>query len=121
MSGREQEPIVEGNANPDLLERIRQLEKENDIFRKILRACRVDANDDLVRYLDGDTDDVLDGLKAFNRRINMNSGNSSIPSSKDKPWHRPKKRSLRTETGRRAGRQTGHPGSTWRYRTKRTG
>lgn len=133
MSDGEQEPIVEGDANQDLLERIRQLEeknkhleeqnrhveeknrrleKENDIFRKILRACRVDADDALVRYLDGDADDVLDGLKDLNRRINMNSGNSSIPSSKDKPWHRPKKRSLRIETGRKAGGQAGHPGST---------
>lgn len=140
MSGREQEPIVEGDANQDLLERIRQLEeenehlkeqnrhveeenqrieeksrrleKENDIFRKILRTKGIDTDDALAGFSEKDADSTLDEMKELQRKVNMNSGNSSMPPSSDRPWHRSKKRSLRTDTGRKAGGQIGHKGST---------
>lgn len=117
----------------ELLERIRQLEednqrkddeirhrddeverlkKENDIFRKILRTRNIDADDALAEFSETDADSIIVELKELRRKVGMNSGNSSLPPSSDRPWQRPKKRSLRQSTGRRPGGQIGHPGST---------
>ena len=108
----------------DLLERIRQLEednqhkddevkrlkKENDIFRKILRTRNIDADDALAEF--SEKDPIIEELRDLRRKVGMNSGNSSLPPSSDRPWQRSKKRSLRQSTGRRPGGQIGHPGST---------
>ena len=117
----------------DLLERIRQLEednqrkddeirhrdyevkrlkKENDIFRKILRTRNIDADDALAEFSETDADSIIEELRDLRRKVGMNSGNSSLPPSSDRPWQRPKKRSLRQSTGRRPGGQIGHPGTT---------
>ena len=110
----------------DMLERIRQLEednqrkddevkrlkKENDIFRKILRTRNIDADDALAEFSETDADPIIEELRDLRRKVGMNSGNSSLPPSSDRPWQRPKKRSLRQSTGRRPGGQIGHPGST---------
>lgn len=115
----------------DLLERIRQLEednqrkddeirhrddevkrlkKENDIFRKILRTRNIDADDALAEF--SEKDPIIEELRDLRRKVGMNSGSSSLPPSSDRPWQRPKKKSLRQSTGRRPGGQIGHPGST---------
>ena len=110
----------------ELLERIRQLEednqrkddeikrikKENDIFRKILRTENIDADDALAKFLEADADSIFEELEELRRKVGMNSENSSLPPSSDRPWQRSKKRSLRQSTGRRPGGQVGHPGST---------
>lgn len=64
--------------------------------------------------LDGESvtvGDLKDELKKYKARANLNSGNSSLPSSKDPPWN-PGKRSLREVTGNSVGGPPGHPGYT---------
>lgn len=91
---------------------VKRLKKENDIFRKILRTENIDADDVLAKFLEADADSIFEELGELRRKVGMNSGNSSLPPSSDRPWHRSKKRSLRQSTGRRPGGQIGHPGST---------
>ena len=113
-------------SRDELLERIRRLEEDNqrkedevkrlkkevDIFRKILRAKGIDVDDALAVFSETDADSILDEMKELRRKVNMNSGNSSMPPSSDRPWNKSKKRSLRTKTGRKTGGQIGHKGST---------
>lgn len=89
---------------------VERLKKENDIFRKILRTRNIDADDALAEF--SEKDPIIEELRDLRRKVGMNSGNSSLPPSSDRPWQRPKKRSLRQSTGRRPGGQIGHPGST---------
>lgn len=91
---------------------VKRLKKENDIFRKILRTENIDADDVLTKFLEADADSIFEELGELRRKVGMNSGNSSLPPSSDRPWLRSKKRSLRQKTGRRPGGQIGHPGST---------
>lgn len=91
---------------------VKRLKKENDIFRKILRTENIDADDVLAKFLEADADSIFEELGELRRKVGMNSGNSSLPPSSDRPWQRSKKRSLRQSTGRRPGGQIGHPGST---------
>lgn len=98
--------------NKQLDEKSRRLERENDIFRKILRTNGIDADEVLAGSPGTDADRMLAELENLRRKAGMNSGNSSLPPSSDRPWQRSRKRSLRVDTGRKAGGQTGHPGST---------
>lgn len=118
----------DGDSAEDLLERIRRLEKENrqleerihriegenKIFREILESKGLDPDASLEkqkRYLE-ERAALIEENKELKRRVNMNSGNSSMPPSSDKPWNRSKDRSLRTQTGKKVGGQVGHSGST---------
>ncbi len=98
----------------ELEEKIRRIEKENEIFRKVLETKEIDADGVLVKFLAMDAENALEEVRELRRKANMNSGNSSLPPSSDRPWQRSKKRSLRAKTGRKPGGQKGHPGNTVR-------
>lgn len=116
----------EGDPTNDLLERIRQLEeenerlkeknrrveKENDIFRKILRACNIDSDEAIITFLETGENIVLEDIRDLRRKVGMNPGNSNMSPSSGILGHTAKKRSLRVNTGRSVGGQIGHAGST---------
>ncbi len=116
----------EGGSSPqqevptgDPYERIRQLEEENkrlkeenEIFRKVLESKKLDADQVLVKFISMDGESTLEEIRELKRKANMNSGNSSMPPSSDRPWKKPRNNSLRPVTGRKSGGQPGHPGST---------
>lgn len=93
-------------------EDIRRIEKENEIFRKILESKGIDTDGALAGTVSMDEDGILDELRELRRKVNMNSGNSSMPPSSDRPWRKPDKRGQRGGTGKKSGGQIGHHGST---------
>lgn len=98
--------------NGKLEKEIRRIEKENEIFRKVLETKKIDADGILAKFLTVDAENVIEEVRELRRKANMNSGNSSLPPSSDRPWQKSKKRSLRPQTGRKPGGQKGHPGHT---------
>ena len=95
-----------------LEEENRRIEKENRIFKEILRTKGLDTDSLIAKFSEADASDVQEEILELRRRVNMNSGNSSMPPSSDKPWNRSIKRSLRSSTGRKVGGQKGHQGHT---------
>lgn len=70
-------------------------------------------------------DELREALKVAQRTIaeltamlNQNSRNSNWPSSRDKSRKKPKPKSLRQKTGRKAGGQKGHEGHTLEFNPK---
>jgi transposase len=55
---------------------------------------------------------MLERIADLERRLGLNSGNSSKPPSSDGPGKPPRVSSLRERTGRKPGGQKGHPGKT---------
>ena len=101
--------LEEENQRKD--DEVKRLKKENEIFRKVLRTKKLDADEILAKLMEAEKS-TADEIEELRRKANMNSGNSSLPPSSDRPWHKSKNRSLRVSTGRKVGGQKGHPGST---------
>jgi hypothetical protein len=57
----------------------------------------------------GAIEDLKKRVKRVEDKLAVNSGNSSTPPSKD-PLHSPKKRSMRTKSGKKSGGQVKHKG-----------
>jgi len=80
--------------------------------------------DDLIKLLEQDPLSIIDTVLLLQQRIldleqrlNLNSENSSKPSSTNNPW-KPKPKSLREKTGKKSGGQLGHRGTTITRREK---
>lgn len=84
------------NETGQLREENKQLRRENQELRERL----VDAESK---------------IKQLSDLLKQNSRNSSWPSSRDKGRQKPKSKSLRPQTGRKAGGQEGHPGHTLEF------
>ena len=85
------------DRNSHLEDRNRELEKENETLKIIIRT------------MEGKLDSALETGKELERRVGLNSSNSSKPPSSD-GYRKPRPRSLRTRSGRRRGGQPGHEG-----------
>src|SRR5215469_18574148 len=79
-------------------ERLQQLEQENRDVREQLA------------HRDERIEQLIEQVKALEERLAKNSRNSSLPPSSDRFVRQPK--SLRKKSGKKAGGQPGHPGST---------
>jgi transposase len=81
----------------------------------ILSLCKSDPNSivDHIKSLDSKIKELNDKLKFLEARLNQNSQNSSKPPSTDVFMDKkPKPKSSRTISGKKAGGQKGHPGKT---------
>ena len=81
----------------------------------ILSLCKSDPNSivDHIMSLDSKIKELNDKLKFLEARLNQNSQNSSKPPSTDVFMDKkPKPKSTRTISGKKAGGQKGHPGKT---------
>ena len=81
----------------------------------ILSLCKSDPNSivDHIKSLDSKIKELNDKLKFLEARLNQNSQNSSKPPSTDVFCsEKPKPKSSRTISGKKAGGQKGHPGKT---------
>ena len=81
----------------------------------ILSLCKSDPNSivDLIKSLESQIKELNEKLKFLEARLNQNSQNSSKPPSTDIFMDKkPKPKSSRTISGKKAGGQKGHPGKT---------
>ena len=81
----------------------------------ILSLCKSDPNSivDRIKSLESQNKELNDKLKFLEARLNQNSQNSSKPPSTDVFMDKkPKPKSTRTISGKKAGGQKGHPGKT---------
>ena len=81
----------------------------------ILSLCKSDPNSivDLIKSLESQIKELNEKLKFLEARLNQNSQNSSKPPSTDVFMDKkPKPKSTRTISGKKAGGQKGHPGKT---------
>jgi transposase len=67
---------------------------------------------ELIERLRAEIADVRAENAELKQRSAQNSRNSSRPPSSDSPFAKPVPKSLRRQSGRRPGGQSGHPGST---------
>ena len=87
------------DQNKGLKDENEDLRDENKILRDILETRRLDF------------ESILQERKDLQRRVRMNSTNSSKPPSTD-GYSKPRPRSLRERSGRKQGGQPGHKGHT---------
>lgn len=79
------------------------------------RAATIAQQAALIKQLSTQCELLLARVEELERRLGKDSSNSSKPPSSDPPFARPApKRSSRTSSGRRRGKQDGAPGSTLR-------
>jgi hypothetical protein len=81
----------------------------------ILSLCKSDPNSivDHIKSLESQIKELNEKLKFLEARLNQNSQNSSKPPSTDVFMDKkPKPKSTRTISGKKAGGQKGHPGKT---------
>jgi hypothetical protein len=81
----------------------------------ILSLCKSDPNSivDHIKSLESQIKELNEKLKFLEVRLNQNSQNSSKPPSTDVFCsEKPKPKSSRTISGKKAGGQKGHPGKT---------
>ncbi len=81
----------------------------------ILYLCKSDPNSivDHIKSLESQIKELNEKLKFLEARLNQNSQNSSKPPSTDVFMDKkPKPKSTRTISGKKAGGQKGHPGRT---------
>ena len=81
----------------------------------ILYLCKSDPNSivDHIKSLESQIKELNEKLKFLEARLNQNSQNSSKPPSTDVFMDKkPKPKSTRTISGKKAGGQKGHPGKT---------
>jgi hypothetical protein len=81
----------------------------------ILSLCKSDPNSivDYIKSLESQIKELNEKLKFLEARFNQNSQNSSKPPSTDVFMDKkPKPKSSRTISGKKAGGQKGHPGKT---------
>jgi hypothetical protein len=81
----------------------------------ILSLCKSDPNSivDLIKSLESQIKELNEKLKFLEARLNQNSQNSSKPPSTDVFMDKkPKPKSTRTISGKKAGGQKGHLGKT---------
>jgi hypothetical protein len=81
----------------------------------ILSLCKSDPNSivDHIKSLDSQIKELNEKLKFLEARLNQNSQNSSKPPSTDVFMDKkPKPKSTRTISGKKAGGQKGHLGKT---------
>jgi hypothetical protein len=81
----------------------------------ILSLCKSDPNSivDHIKSLESQIKELNEKLKFLEARLNQNSQNSSKPPSTDVfVDKKPKSKSSRTISGKKAGGQKGHPGKT---------
>lgn len=81
----------------------------------ILSLCKSDPNSivDHIKSLESQIKELNEKLKFLEARLNQNSQNSSKPPSTDVFMDKkPKPKSSRTISGKKAGGQKGHPGKT---------
>ncbi|MET7532732.1 IS66 family transposase [Streptomyces goshikiensis] len=82
---------------------------------RVERAATIAQQAALINQLSTQCELLLARVEGLERRLGKDSSNSSKPPSSDPPFARPApKRSSRTSSGRRRGKQDGAPGSTLR-------
>jgi transposase len=72
-------------------------------------SARIAANEERLKALETKLAAALDRIAELEAKLGMNSSNSSMPPSSDKPWNKPKLRP-RIPSGKRRGGQKGHKG-----------
>lgn len=87
-----------------------ELRRENERLRQ--------ENQELRELLKQVTERLIaaeEKIKQLSQQLKQNSRNSNWPASRDKSRRRPKAKSLRPKTERKAGGQAGHPGHTLEF------